>query len=215
MAATAVCRDVPKMSKIACQAHGLSSGGEVVAVDGTFWPCRLRCEPAAELRTEPVEPAAELVAVSLRHVLQRQVGQTAPRQALQQVPGGALCEVPRIRPEGAALVPVVLVGEARQHRPAVLALQAGKIVPDDEGIRRVSDRIAGEDDLPRPDAVGPDREMLVEVDPMPDRSAHRGVVDEEGQRRVGDRVTDPDPPQMRLSAVALGEPESGQWIADD
>src|SRR5205807_7256198 len=140
----------PKCQRLLAK-PGLGSGGEVVAVDRTVWPGSLRCEPAAELRTEPVEPAAELVAVSLRHVLQRQVGQTAPRQALQQVPGGALCEVPRIRPEGAALVPVVLVGEARQHRPAVLALQAGKIVPDDEGIRRVSDRIAGKDDLPRPD----------------------------------------------------------------
>ena len=123
--------------------------------------------------------------------------------------------MPRIRPEGATLVPVVLVRVARQDGPAVLGLQAGKHVPDDHGIGRIGDRIAGQDDLPRPYPVGPNREVLVEVNAAPDRAAHGGTVDEEGQRLVRDRFTNPDPPAVRFRAVPLGEPESRQGIAVD
>ena len=94
-------------------------GGKVVALDRGFRPSRLRRQPTAELGTEPVQPPAELIAVSLRDVLDRQVGQPAPGQTLQQVPGGALREVPRPkklddRPlEGAAPWRRLRVGERR------------------------------------------------------------------------------------------------------
>ena len=103
----------------------------------------------------------------------------------------------------------MLVGVAGQHRQMVRRLQVGVKMPDDQGVGGVGDRAAGEHHLPRPEAIRTNRQVLVEMNPPPDRAPYGGIVDEEGQRGVANGVTHPDPAPMRLAAEPLAEAKAG------
>src|SRR2546423_1468129 len=191
---------------------GLRLGCQVVEVRAPRLGGGLRREAPAKLGAHPVEAPSELVAVSLRDVFHRQIGQPAPGQTSQQVPGGPFHEVPRIRPERTALVAVVLVGVAGQQRQPVGRLQTAGLHRRDNRVGRVGDRVTGQHHLARPDSVGANRQVLVEMDAAPDRAADGGVLDEKWQRLVADRVADAGTPPVRLTAVAV-EPESAHTIS--
>src|SRR5690349_7445084 len=91
-----------------------TSGGQVIAVRLPVIDGGLGRQPPSKAGTQLVESPAEPVAISMRHVFGGQVGEPAPGEPLQQIPGGAFYEVPRIRPERAAFVPVVPVHVTRQ-----------------------------------------------------------------------------------------------------
>src|SRR5947209_16599446 len=119
-------------------------------------------DPVRRRRRQAVQAPAELVAVALGRILDRQVGQLAPGKSTQQVPGGALGETPRVRPEGAPLIAKVGIGIAGRQRQPVGTLEAGTFRLDDEGVGRIRDRAARQHRLAGPDPIGAGGKMLVE-----------------------------------------------------
>src|SRR5207253_9439412 len=173
----------------------------------------VRGDPLPECRAQPVEPGTELVAVALHDAFDREIRDPAPGQALQQVPGGPLDELLRVRPERAALVAKVRVGVAGQQRQPVGGLEARVHLLDHQRVRRIGHRAARQHQLAGPDAVGADWKVLVEADASPDRAPDGGIVDEERQGLVAYLIAHPIPPPVWPAAEALAEAERGQRIA--